>query len=87
MTRFTTETGTIYEYDLHADKDGGQLRVVVRAQPVPADAPTRPGTGEWNPFLGISVPQIGRSCLVHWATTPDGVIQCTRTSRVVSIEN
>ncbi len=78
MTRFMTETGTIYEVD------GKQLRVVARAftgQP----APERPGTGEWKDFKNIVGPEVGMKVLVHWRTVGD-VDQCTITSRVVSIE-
>jgi hypothetical protein len=83
--RFTTETGTIYEFRRGQDGDG-LLRVVAQAF-TGRPAPERPGTGEWRDFEDMLGPAYGLCALICWRTTPEGVSQCTRTSPVVHIED
>lgn len=84
MIRFTTETGSVYEFEPCA-VDGARIRRVAgQHQPT-----ARVGEG-WRRCVGVEALEIGESALINWGEhvppPSKGGIPMTLTSRVLSIE-
>lgn len=80
--KFTTETGSVYEFDLENKR---VRRLVGIKDPTP-----RQGTdGEWKEFEWATDPRVGQQVLICWKIVEQmerKINQSTQTSRVTQID-